>query len=194
VLQALKTTSESGQLSIKFNLDLYAMGGPGKTYGRIAGTIGPYRSGEPTQIVLGRHLVPNDIGNLYHSVCVVDPQRRKIIADIGNALPTKAMGWMISARSRSALPRTKASLQSMSRAIAIPIGISRRPRSNSFRKRPLTDEQLSAIERFPLVVFTLGDAGAPKIQSLESPANSTCGPMGMSFGWTRMILPPRRCS
>jgi hypothetical protein len=79
-------------LSIKFITDSYETGGPLRGYGRVVGTIGPYVAGEPRTFVMGRHLAPVDPENqpFAHVMCRVDTDRRKVLVDVGNALPLAA--------------------------------------------------------------------------------------------------------
>lgn len=59
LLTALKATSAKGMLSIQFNVYGYGRDStiPRYTMGHVAGTIGPYLSGEPKHFVLGRQLI-----------------------------------------------------------------------------------------------------------------------------------------
>ena len=89
LLTALRAASTPGFLSIKFMTDDYAMGGPRRGYGRIVGTIGPHRAGEPSHCVLGRHLAPvPSSGALDRVVCRLDAGSKQILADFGNAIHT----------------------------------------------------------------------------------------------------------
>jgi hypothetical protein len=90
-LQALQAATLQGQLSIRFMLDSYNMGGPMRGYGRVVGTIGPARPGEPAHFVAGRHLASasKTLGNV---TCWVDPNGTQILADFGNALTNNANG------------------------------------------------------------------------------------------------------
>ena len=72
VLTALRAASEPGFLSVRFMTDGYALGGVRRGYGRIVGTFGPHRAGEPSHCV----------------VCRLDPDRRQVLVDFGNAIQT----------------------------------------------------------------------------------------------------------
>ena len=85
-LAQMKQASAPGLLSIKFITDQYVMDGQHRGYGRITGTIGPCLAGEPRTFVIGRHLAPT--GNTFAPLdCRVDRGRRKVLVDVGNALP-----------------------------------------------------------------------------------------------------------
>ena len=90
-LQALQKATLQGQLSMRFMLDSYNMGGAKRGYGRIVGTIGPALAGEPAHFVAGRHLASagKPLGNV---TCCIDPAGTQILADFGNALPNDANG------------------------------------------------------------------------------------------------------
>jgi hypothetical protein len=92
-LQALQSATSQGQLSMRFMLDRYGMGGARRGYGRIVGTIGPALAGEPVHFVAGRHLASvgqsPPLGNI---TCCLDPTGTQILADFGNALPNDANG------------------------------------------------------------------------------------------------------
>jgi hypothetical protein len=88
-LVQMKQVSAPGMLSIKFMTDRYALDGQQRGYGRVAGTIGPYLAGEPRTFVLGRHLAPQQ-GPYAPMDCRLDPDRRKILVDLGNSLPIDA--------------------------------------------------------------------------------------------------------
>lgn len=85
-LGQMKQASAAGMLSIKLIADGYHMSQAERGYGRIAGTIGPHFEGEPRTFVMGRHLAPVS-DSFAHVVCRVDPERRKVLVDVGNSLP-----------------------------------------------------------------------------------------------------------
>jgi hypothetical protein len=91
-LRELMEESDDDALSMKFVVDRY--GARGFTYGRIYGTIGPYRSHEPRHFVAGRYLRPpspnpNDATNVvYFLPAVLDRSMNKVRLDFGNALRT----------------------------------------------------------------------------------------------------------
>jgi hypothetical protein len=90
-LQALQAATLQGQLSMRFMLDSYNMGGAMRGYGRVVGTIGPALPGEPAHFVAGRHLASTGkmLGNV---TCCIDPKGTQILADFGNALTNDANG------------------------------------------------------------------------------------------------------
>ena len=97
MLSALRAASQqSGMLSMKFNVDLYDLNfqSPTFTQGRMVGTIGPARAGEPKHIVLGRQFMAHPgpgfffrpAGGINWCAGVVDEARGKVLVDLGNAL------------------------------------------------------------------------------------------------------------
>lgn len=102
-LTALREAAGDGLLSIKFNVDSLNMRftSPDFMRGRIVGTIGPAAADEPHQLVLGRHFLTTSqptnsfflpAGNVNFCVARVDEAAKKILLDLGNALPTGAGG------------------------------------------------------------------------------------------------------
>jgi hypothetical protein len=91
-LQALQAATLRGQLSMRFMLDRYSMGGAKRGYGRIVGTIGPALAGEPAHFVAGRHLASTAQSPLGNVTCCIDPAGAQILADFGNALPNDPNG------------------------------------------------------------------------------------------------------
>jgi hypothetical protein len=89
-----------GALSIKFNLDGYNMTSTSAefTLGRIAGTIGVAQPGEPDHFVAGRQMMPAldsrvaPSGKVFFFPGLLDERRRKVVVDLGNALPTTTPG------------------------------------------------------------------------------------------------------
>ncbi len=95
LLQALQAASQDGLLSIQFNVYGYGRDPsiPRYTLGRITGTIGPASAAEPRHFVLGRQMMPKlgpnpmlPVHGINAFQCLVDPQRRTVTADFGNAL------------------------------------------------------------------------------------------------------------
>ena len=96
LLDALKAATQDGMLSIQFNVFGYGRDSkiPRYTLGHIAGTIGPYRSGEPKHFVLGRQMIayaPNSfvqpsqgVGSLQAKVSA---DGMWLTADFGNSFP-----------------------------------------------------------------------------------------------------------
>jgi hypothetical protein len=90
LLAQLQQTSLANQLSIKFNVDGFDQT---KHVGRIVGTIGAALANEPAHFVVGRQCMPlQQQGPIWFFPAVVDQQRRKLVADFGNALPTTSLG------------------------------------------------------------------------------------------------------
>jgi hypothetical protein len=89
LLSELKQASDPTSLSIKFNVDGFDRT---KHTGRIVGSIGPASADEPAHFVVGRQCMGHDDGPVWYFPAVVDGQRRKLIADFGNALQTPAFG------------------------------------------------------------------------------------------------------
>lgn len=112
-LMALQSAAQDGLLSIKFNVDGYNMsfGSPDFTTGRIVGTIGPASADEPMFFTPGRQFMavglppgppPGPIFNFFaptgrinFCTAVVERKRKKILLDLGNALPTLTPGGPI---------------------------------------------------------------------------------------------------
>jgi len=90
-LQALQRATIQGQLSMRFMLDSYKMGGEHRGYGRIVGTIGPALAGDPVHFVAGRHLASTS-RNLGNVTCCMNPEGTQILADFGNALTNDSSG------------------------------------------------------------------------------------------------------
>jgi hypothetical protein len=93
ILQQLQQASAGSGLSIKFNVDGFDMNANSSTFttGRIVGAIGAAAPGEPHHFTIGRHCMPTG-PRVYFFPAVVDTQRRKLIADLGNALSTTLTG------------------------------------------------------------------------------------------------------
>ena len=109
-LTALQQASAAhGRLSIKFNTDGINMefNSPEFMCGRIVGTIGPALEGEPAHLIVGRQFmtnvytnnagagpIPTDGINFFAGS--VDSTAGGIFLDLGNALPTKTPGGLMS--------------------------------------------------------------------------------------------------
>jgi hypothetical protein len=89
LLGELKQASDPSSLSIKFNVDGFDQT---RHVGRIVGSIGPASAGEPAHFVVGRQCMGQVQGPVWYFCAAVDPQRRKLIADFGNALQTTTFG------------------------------------------------------------------------------------------------------
>ena len=103
LLSELRAAVADGLLSIKFNVDGYAVSSSVAdfTYGRIVGTIGPAAAGEPHHFVAGRQLMARaapggnffkPAGKVNFCVAAVDEAAGKVHLDLGNALPGDAPG------------------------------------------------------------------------------------------------------
>jgi hypothetical protein len=84
-LSELKLASDPSSLSIKFNVDGFDQT---RHIGRIVGSIGPASAIEPAHFVVGRQCMGHIQGPVWYFSAAVDAQRRKLIADFGNALQT----------------------------------------------------------------------------------------------------------
>jgi len=96
LLQQLRAAADQGQLSIKFNVDGFddTVTSPTFTWGRIVGSIGRYRAGEPKHFVAARYLQPPaGAGSpLNNAPCRLDPANKTLFVDLGNSLPTASVG------------------------------------------------------------------------------------------------------
>jgi hypothetical protein len=93
-LRDLQSAAGDGPLSVKLNVDGYSMdwSSPLFATGRIVGTIGTATADEPKRFVLGRHLQPSRSSALNYCVAVIDSSARKLVLDLGNAVPTTTPG------------------------------------------------------------------------------------------------------
>lgn len=86
-LRELKENSEG--LSIQFTVDRYHGNNsePRFTFGRIAGSIGPYKGDEPKRFVAGRQLYPApQQSTTNYAVALVDEELSQIVLDLSNSL------------------------------------------------------------------------------------------------------------
>jgi hypothetical protein len=90
--------SSPERLSIKFNCDAYDADAQSQAFnqGRLAGTIGPFVAGEPTQIVMGRRLIPALNSPYWPAPFQVDPRGERLVIDLGNSLPLESLGGDVS--------------------------------------------------------------------------------------------------
>jgi hypothetical protein len=90
----LKAYASEGKLSIKFNVDGFDTDSSSRTFtwGRIVGSIGCYREGEPQHLVAGRRLRQQSGSPLQHATCYLDKVDRKLHIDLGNSIPTASVG------------------------------------------------------------------------------------------------------
>ncbi|MCA9705360.1 MAG: hypothetical protein KDK70_05905 [Myxococcales bacterium] len=96
-LQSLRAATREGQLSMRFNVFGFDRDPNADDYmtGKVVGTIGPVRVGEPVFFTTGRQLVPSFPGPFPVSpaqgvnthTAVVHEDRRVVTVDVGNALP-----------------------------------------------------------------------------------------------------------
>jgi hypothetical protein len=93
ILAALKALSPT-TLSLRFMLDGYQWQPTAAdfTYGRIVGSIGPVRTGEPSRFVAGRRIVGKVIFMTPAANAFVDTRRSVLTLDLGNALSTTSAG------------------------------------------------------------------------------------------------------
>ena len=95
LLKALQAATEDGMLSIEFNVYGYGRDStiPRYTMGHIAGSIGPYKHGEPKHFVLGRQMIavapnftqpPAGVNNLQAKLA---HDGLSLTADFGNTFP-----------------------------------------------------------------------------------------------------------
>ena len=95
LIQALRTATQDGMLSIEFNVFGYGRDStiPRYTMGHIAGTIGPYFRGEPKHFVVGRQLVaaaPNftqPTGGINNLQAKLAADGLSVTVDFGNTFP-----------------------------------------------------------------------------------------------------------
>lgn len=94
LLRALREAGDDGMLSIAFNVYGYGRDAtiPRYTLGHVAGTIGPYRRGEPRHYVFGRQLVADPTnwpaapkGGLYNAQGSHDARAETLTLDLGNS-------------------------------------------------------------------------------------------------------------
>jgi hypothetical protein len=96
-LRTLRQVTENGMLSFKFNLDGCEDGieswPDDITFGRMVGSIGPYRRDEPLRFVAGRRLrKAYGNGKLNDGPCRVDEPTRTVFVDLGNSIPMTHRG------------------------------------------------------------------------------------------------------
>jgi hypothetical protein len=94
-LRALRAASRPDLLSVKFVVDgvqIDPVDEDNVTFGRIVGSIGAYRAGEPAHVVAGRRLNRPDGSRYNAGPAVVDEASRRVFVDLGNSIPTTARG------------------------------------------------------------------------------------------------------
>jgi hypothetical protein len=183
-LQALQAATLQGQLSMRFMLDSYNMGGAMRGYGRVVGTIGPALPGEPAHFVAGRHLASTGkmLGNV---TCCIDPKGTQILADFGNALTNDANGNVpnsgdihlvavknVTAIENGATHLAAADIVNLGSLVGYTAdgyypqtaGIQAFPPKGS-----LTAEQLQAQQTLPLAVVQSDGAGGWNVWAAEAP-------------------------
>jgi hypothetical protein len=96
LLRALREASDDGRLSIAFNVYGYGRDAtiPRYTMGHVAGSIGPYRRGEPKHFVFGRQMIADTTasllspaGGVYNVQGRFDAADSVLTLDLGNAFP-----------------------------------------------------------------------------------------------------------
>jgi len=162
-LRELRAAAGDGVLSVKFNVDGFSMDWTSPVFatGRIVGTLGPAAANEPQRFVLGRHLAPVDQSSpLNFAVAVVDESARRIVLDLGNALPTTTLGGPISA---GTLALAAGDSQTAVATLSVggdgwyerTAGICEAPADGT-----LSDAQLAQIANAPLLLVDPGNANA----------------------------------
>ena len=193
-LQQLKATAP-GMLSIKFNVDSYDTGfkSPNFTTGRIVGTIGPAAADEPRHLVQGRQFMTTGLpvpgfftpaGQLNFCVAAVDSDRRKILLDLGNALPIEDLnGLCADIGSLSVVCQVVPEPDAGQFPEQMPLGL---VSNGAYRNplwypttagvvelppdRPLTDRELTAIASNPLAILRADPNGNPLVAIAETPS------------------------
>lgn len=96
LLQALRARTQDNRLSIEFNVYGYGRDAtiPRYTMGHIAGTIGPYRRGEPKHFTVGRQLIAytpqsftKPAGGVYNLQAKLAEDNSWLTLDFGNSFP-----------------------------------------------------------------------------------------------------------
>jgi hypothetical protein len=177
-LRALQAATIQRQLSMRFMVDSYNMGGDKRGYGRIVGTIGPALAGDPAHFVAGRHLASTG-SNLGNVTCCLDPKATHILADFGNALTNDANGNVpdsgdihLVAVKNGAAHLSAADVVDLGSLVgyAAPgyyeqtAGIQAFPPNGS-----LTAQQLQALQTLPLAAVQSDGAGGWNVLSEEAP-------------------------
>ncbi|MCA1185124.1 MULTISPECIES: ferritin-like domain-containing protein [unclassified Saccharopolyspora] len=95
ILREIRDTTDDGTLSIKFNMDGVEDGieewSDDLTYGRMVGSIGPYRSGQPKHWAGARVLSPVEGAPFHHAPCRVDGSGI-VFVDLGNSIRASTRG------------------------------------------------------------------------------------------------------
>ena len=164
-INELKAAS-ADQLSIQFTLDRYndAFTNSEFTIGRIAGSIGPSNKTEPKHFVIGRQLFPQPISpnppswnaqNCNFSVAVVDEKLKQLVLDFGNALQFTFGGDIAEKRDlHIAINTGTADVPAYTEIGKIDYSDPNWYMSTSgICTFDLTDEQLSLVQQFPLVIL-----------------------------------------
>ncbi|MBV1859844.1 MAG: hypothetical protein KUG77_15640 [Nannocystaceae bacterium] len=160
------------RISIRFVLDGYDMDSESSTFqtGRVVGTLGPAAADEPISFVPGRLLRPpnfpfgNSGENLfdgnpaYFAPFRVDERRRRLLLDLGNALPTTGYGGPIRdlgslhpvVLSRDSAPIVLPALEVLGGAYEQDAGVA---------EVPLDAESLATLSNAPLRLMTLTSQG-----------------------------------
>lgn len=186
-LLALQAAAKDGLLSIKFNVDGYdaTFNSPEFTRGRVVGTIGPASAGEPKHFTVGRQFMAVESlnsgffspqGNINFCTAVVDPQRGKILLDLGNALHTTAPGGPIEDLGPITMAYQQPPVSGQTFPQWVPLGSISYAGTGWYEStagivefpiaRSLTAEETEAIMKNPLALMLPGPGGslAPAIQ------------------------------
>lgn len=99
VARELRAGTSGDRLSIKINVDGYDPDATSSTFtwGRIVGTIGCHRDGEPYHVLSGRRLRRQAGAPLQHAQCRLDRSARLLHLDLGNSIPTDGVGGSLAA-------------------------------------------------------------------------------------------------
>lgn len=185
-------SASRGRLSVKFNVDGFSKA-PGARFmmGRMVGTIGPASPDEPSHFVAGRQFMalpgPDaaaffaPAGGVNFCVAAVDRATRRVYLDLGNALPTATPGGPMSGLGDLALCPAPSAMAPVP-AGTPPVGA---PRSIGVLSaayytdsawypatagvavfppgRPLTDDELAAVDAGPLSLVATAPGGQPTV-------------------------------
>lgn len=178
LLRALRERTDDGLLSIKFTMDSVDMGllgwHPNVTYGRIVGSIGPHRSGEPKRFLAGRRLRRvGDAGPLNHAPCRIDEESGTAFVDLSNSIATvKANGPLVETGQLSL-----AVLDDEGKATVLAplqgVGKDFYEHAAGIATARLGPEQLKAVARSPIAVVEAAEGAATPAVVLSENADAT---------------------
>ncbi len=184
-LRELRAAGTEG-LSIKFNLDGINMqsGTPTFTQGRVVGTIGPARAGEPAHFVAGRLLrsAPGTAADpqpvvlqgtppgspVFFAPATVEEKRALLQVDLGNSLSTTTPGGPLN----PALGDLQLAVLAKPPVLLGPVayqGADWYTTTAGIVELQLSPEQLAAAKKAPLALVQIGAAGEPAVLLRENP-------------------------